>query len=339
MIYWLTLFSIFILSLASNKRLSGFIIFYWLLIVSGFIAPGISQDYNNYLNGYYLSDPSLLPEPFSKLIFKIPANLNLPISLSFFVFALVSMFLKKKAVQALGISFSVFCLMYFSKLFLLHDLTQVRAGVAVACCLMALYYYERENNKKTIFYIVIGFLFHYSAIMFTAVFLLGRDKPNVLRWLLFVCISLLFTVINLKNVLFTVFHFFHAPKNYLVYLDASSVMQVNPFSLLSLINLFVFFAISFSNGIFSDRISCIAYKLYGLSLISFYMFINFPVLSFRISEFFLVFQVILLSKFYYIVKDSQRHIYIVLIALFSALQLYMTYNVSNIILPYKFIWG
>lgn len=339
MTYWLAFLSIFIASLSSNKKIGNLFIFLILLFLSGFIASGVSQDYYNYLNGYYLTVPVFFPEPLSKLIFQLAAQFGLSISVSFFIFSLISMCIKKKALEKLEISFAIFFLVYFSKLFLLHDLTQVRAGVAVAFSLFAFIHYINRNASRCLFYIFIGFLFHYSAILFVAVFLVGRKKPNTLLWLLMVGLAILLTFFNLKQLLLTTFILFHAPANYLSYLDSGTDFQVNPFSLLSIINLIVFLLFSLNINLLKDEVLSMAYKLYGISIISFYVFINFPVLSFRISEFFLIYQVILLSRAYYYIELSQRGIYIFILGGFSALQLYITYNVSQVILPYKFIWG
>ena len=338
MTYWIAFLGVFLSSLLSSRKGGNYVIFLGLVALAGFIAPGVSQDYYNYLNGYYLTVPAFFPEPLSKIIFQFSAKLNLSISISFFVFALISMYVKKYALEKLEISFSLFFLIYFSKLYLLHDLTQVRAGVAIAFCLIAFFHYLNKDTRRCLIFILIGFLFHYSAILFCVIFLLSRKKPNTILWILAVTLSILLTFINLKQLLLVTFVFFHAPTNYLSYLDASADFQVNPFSILSIINLMIFLLFSFSTKIFDDKVLSLSYKLYGFSIIGFYVFINFPVLSFRISEFFLIFQIILLSRLYENIVFSQKKLYVTVMACYSAFQLYITYNVSQIIQPYSFLW-
>ncbi|HCL6625633.1 TPA: EpsG family protein [Citrobacter amalonaticus] len=337
MVYWLILAGISFSAMFARNKFGDNLGVFFLFITAGFIAPGVSQDYYNYVNGYYLTSPVLFPETFSKLIFRITAQLGLPISVSFIVFAFLSLYIKKKALNRLGIPITVFLVVYFSKLFLLLDLTQVRASVAVAFCLLALNEYIRNNIKACILYIIIGFFFHFSAIMFFVVFLVGKKAPKKLLWLTLVLLSMALAMIDLRQILFSLLSILHAPANYMVYLTDTDNFEVNPFSLLSIVNVLVFVAFSLYCTPGEGALTNVCYKLYGISILSFYLFINFPVLSFRISEFFLVYQVILISGFIKNIKATQRIIYIALLMVFSVLQLYITYNVAGIISDYKFL--
>lgn len=334
MTYWMVLCLTYVSSLLSKKSLD-LLILSILFIMAAFISPNVSHDFQNYYNGYYNLSGGLFPEPLSKVIFNGAKYWGLDIAASFFALAMISIFLKIKALRKLGIPISLFMMIYFSKLFLLLDLTQVRAAIAVSFCLLAFDSYIKNKRVASTLYIFFAFLFHLSSILFFVIFLFNKNKPNVIVWVLSLLIGVCVSFVDIKSYLLMLMTFIHAPANYFVYLSDGSGLSVNPFNALAVINVFIFLLFCFFNDkIVSDGMH-LAFKLYGVSIISFYVFIDFPVLSFRISEFFLVYQVVLLCGLLSSIKSSQRWLYITIIFLYSMIQLYLTYNKASIIEPYS----
>ncbi|MFZ5198062.1 EpsG family protein [Enterobacter kobei] len=333
MTYWIVLCVTYVSSLIKKKSFD-YLIQIILFIMSAFISPHVSHDFQNYFNGYYNLSNGFFPEPLSKVIFNGAKKLGFDISVSFFVLAILSIFLKIKALRNLGLPISLFMLIYFSKLFLLLDLTQVRAGVAVSLCLLAFDSYTKNKKINAALYIFFAFLFHLSSIMYFVIFLFNRNKPNVIFWISLLLVGICISLINIKSQLVMLMMFMHAPESYYVYLNSDSDFSVNPFNTLAIANASIFLMFCVFNKRLDGNVMHLAFKLYGVSIVSFYVFIDFPVLSFRISEFFLVYQVILLCGLMFSVKTSQRWIYITLIFLYSLAQLYLTYNKAGIIEPY-----
>ncbi|WP_407215595.1 EpsG family protein [Enterobacter kobei] len=166
-------------------------------------------------------------------------KLGFDISVSFFVLAILSIFLKIKALRNLGLPISLFMLIYFSKLFLLLDLTQVRAGVAVSLCLLAFDSYTKTKNKCSLIYFF-AFLFHLSSIMYFVIFLFNRNKPNVIFWISLLLVGICISLINIKSQLVMLMMFMHAPESYYVYLNSDSDFSVNPFNTLAIANASIF---------------------------------------------------------------------------------------------------
>lgn len=337
MIYWIAFIIIYITNILS-KNIANTIIFVMLFVMAAYIAPEVSHDYFNYYNGFYINSTGFFPEPLSKLIFRLPFNLGLSMFYSLLVFAFLNIYLKFRALKLLNVSIPVFFIIYFSKLYLLHDLTQLRAAVAVSLCLFAFYKYINYKNSACFLYIFVAFLFHFSALLFFIIFLLGREKPRVWLWLALLLASVIFSFIDFKPLLYYIFTALHAPENYIVYISDASDFKVNPFNSLSVINIIIFTIISLNSKFISSCFDNVCYKLYGISIISFYVFLNFPVLSFRISEFFIIYQALLLAKSIYLIRNSQKFIYLFLLFAYSAFQLYITYNVSEIISPYRMLF-
>lgn len=333
MIYWMVLFYIYICTLLKNRFFNVLIVL-TLFLIAAFITPEVSHDFKNYYNGYYLSNSLYFPEPFSRIIFNGAKRLGLDITISFVVFALLSIYLKVKALKKLALPLGLFFIIYFGKLYLLLDLTQVRASVAVAICLLAFNSYICERKLATILYIALAFSFHVSSIMFLAIFILNKKRPNVIFWMCAIFAGFIFSFINVKYYLATLILLLHAPANYVTYLNGASQLTVNPLNALAIINVLIFLIFCSLKNIYDDAKINVAFKLYGISIISFYIFIDFPVLSFRISEFFLIYQVVLLAGLEKFIKTEQRWMYTTLMLMFSCVQLYLTYNKAAIIEPY-----
>ncbi|WP_368913457.1 EpsG family protein [Mixta calida] len=333
MFYWVVLFLNFITALSGKKYFTTLTLFI-LFFMAAFISPSVSHDFQNYYNGYYISNHPYFPEPLSRLAFRGVREVGEGISFSFFILGVISLYLKVKALNKLQLPIAIFFLLYFSKLFLLLDLTQVRAGVAVAICLLAFHAYIKNNYRLTLLYIAFAFCFHMSSIMFLAIFLLNTKRPNAIFWGGGLLSGIFISFLNLKGYLLSLMLFLHAPANYLTYLNNNSDFKVNPLNALTLINVGIFLLLCIPRDIFTGGVMNLAFKLYGVSVISFYVFIDFPVLSFRISEFFLVYQVVILSGLLAFIKLSQRRLYVTLLFIYSAAQLYFTYNKAAIIEQY-----
>ncbi|MFG6656283.1 EpsG family protein [Scandinavium sp. M-37] len=334
MTYWAVLTYLYLSTLLKNKLFSAISLLV-LFLMAAFIAPDVSHDFQNYYNGYYLSNAEYFPEPISRIIFNGANRSGMSISVSFVIFAFLSIIIKFKAIKKLALPVGLFLIIYFGKLFLLLDLTQVRAAVAISLCLLAFEAYIHEKKITTFMYIMLAFLFHLSSIMFMVIYFVNNRKPNVLFWFMALLIGLALSFIDIKGYLFTLMALLHAPANYLTYVNGTSDLVVNPFNTLACINVIIFLIFCYLRSVFIDAKMNVAFKLYGISIVSFYMFIDFPVLSFRISEFFLVYQVVLLSNLIGFITERQRWIYITLMFLFSCVQLYITYNNAGIIESYS----
>lgn len=63
--------------------------------------------------------------------------------------------------------------------FILHEMTQIRAGVAAAIFLLALEDIKNRNFKIYLIKTILAMMFHYSAIIMIFVYLFNPNKMNV----------------------------------------------------------------------------------------------------------------------------------------------------------------
>ena len=149
--------------LNKDRHLYWFIIFALILFVT-FRDGDSLNDYDGYVS-LYSSVSRTVIEPAFLLIREI-ARCGGSIYIMFFLYALIGVGTKGIAINRITqLKFLTLCI-YISNILILHDMTQMRAGVASGIFLLALPYLKDKKVLKYIVLISIAILFHYSAILF-----------------------------------------------------------------------------------------------------------------------------------------------------------------------------
>ncbi|MBQ9201475.1 MAG: EpsG family protein [Bacteroidales bacterium] len=104
-------------------------------------------------------------------------------SILIFLFALGAVSLKLKAIHDYS-EFAFFSLLiYVCDYFLLHEIVQVRAGLAAAIAMMSFRYIISRDLGKFAAVILLATLFHYSAIIFFPFYFLSTKSINPLTYM------------------------------------------------------------------------------------------------------------------------------------------------------------
>lgn len=153
-----------------------------LFCVAAFRPAYIDRDYANYLRlfrmnlvmGQPLIEPSfiLISDFVHHYLFAKPVFL-------FVIYAGIGVVTKLTAIVKLSPYIFLSLLIYFSYSFILHEMTQIRAGVAVGFVLLLIKpLYER---KAAAFFLLAScaFFFHFSAVIIYFLWFLRTDKINV----------------------------------------------------------------------------------------------------------------------------------------------------------------
>ncbi len=69
------------------------------------------------------------------------------------------------------------CIYKFSY-FVLHELTQIRAGVVSALFLLAVYHIAKKEKRKALLLIIVGSFFHYSSLALLPTLMFGNKDFN-----------------------------------------------------------------------------------------------------------------------------------------------------------------
>lgn len=161
-----------------------------LIFVAGFREIGLDPDSENYeytFQHYFKNGTDEMVEPSFLLISYILGFFTDNVHVLFLLYALFGVSLKMFAFRKLSEFYFVPLLCYISFYYVLHDLTQIRAGVVSGILLIALHLIT-ENKKKIAFLLLLGgSLIHYSSLTLLPVLFLSNKPFNKKTTILFLC--------------------------------------------------------------------------------------------------------------------------------------------------------
>ena len=166
-----------------NQKLMMVIFVLVITLCSAFRPEGVDKDYLSYLGYFYdpTSGMALLTEPTFKLICGIARFLETPLFI-FVVYAFLAIPLKAYSIAKI----SPFCylsfLVWFTHLYIVQDLTQIRFAVASAVYLFSLPYLADGRKKLFLLLTLVAILFHYSALFLLPIVFVG-NKPLSRKWI------------------------------------------------------------------------------------------------------------------------------------------------------------
>lgn len=172
------------------NSLSIFFIFLLLLIFGGLKKIGIARDDLNYLDAfqsisnfkeYFLNfEEFSFYEPLFHFIVVINKFFfSTHYSWYFFVFVLLALLSKFHVILKYSNYFFPALMIYFSSYFLLHEMTQIRIGLAGGVVMIAWFLYAQGKKEICFWLLVLSTLAHYSAILAFSIYLLNTSKPTL----------------------------------------------------------------------------------------------------------------------------------------------------------------
>lgn len=308
----------------------------------------IDRDHENYENiySYVVNGQNYLIEPtfyafsyFSKLICNSPVIL-------FIIFALIGVYIKSKAILKLSVYPTLAIFVYYCDYFLLHEMTQIRVGVAAGICFLSLHEYVNGNKLKFIYYIAFATIFHVSAMLF--VLLLFIPKGDIKRKEFYFYITLLIASYTLyfSNYgfasLFSLIPIDFVQQKFLMYsqqVENGNSIDVNVFSILQIIKIFSIVILYSYFKINNSRvryIDCTILRLYIYSCIAWVIFFDIPAFAIRISELFGFSEVLLLPIL--AISFKQKSIGLLIVILICSLMFYINIFHNELLKPYITFW-
>jgi len=306
---------------------------------------GYIVDYHNhfYYDNYQFKDQS--HEYFYFLLNKLCASLNLSYEYLFFMTALISWYFIFKSTPRRLLSF--FLLFIFFDEFFFWSMNGVRQFISISIWLFSIRYIINKNLSKYIFFIIIAFLFHKSAIILLIFYFIPYQKIfNYKIWLLCFIMSIIIGsngkfIDYLKS--FTTFAGLYLnDKNAYTHYSESDNFSINKnvttglgFYFKIITNLIIFFI---SNYIVKkNSYYKIYFILFFIGSIIFNLSYNVQIVG-RFNLYFLIIKSIVLSIIIYeLFKVKKYNIYICLfILLYFILFLSAIYNSSNMSNPFRF---
>lgn len=153
-----------------------------MIFIAGLRAVGSTPDTESYELMYYEKSNVLVAkatEPTFELIASFLRSMSLGVNALFFAYAIISVPIHLVAFWKFSKIPFITMTIYVSYYFLMHEMVQIRAGVAAGLFLLAIYYYVEKRKVMALMFILLGITFHYSAAAGLVIFFL---KDNFPKW-------------------------------------------------------------------------------------------------------------------------------------------------------------
>ena len=318
--------------------LMGFV----MVLIAGLREIGLDPDSENYeysFHHYYQSSEMGMVEPSFTLISAILNVFTDNVHLLFLVYAFLGVTIKlyafKKNLQCIFVPM----MLYTSFYFVLHEMTQIRAGVVSALCLLAVYHIAKKEKRKALLLIIVGSFFHYSSLALLPTLVFGnkdfKRKGSILIALL-IPLSYLIYFGGISMLLNTDIPL--VGNKLAIYQQAMEkgkmTVNINVFDPVHLVSVMLFYytlyfrkTITAFNENYNVVIKIVAIGLFLHTSLAF-----LPVLALRISQLYCIVNIFLSSGIVYTFK--QKWMGITVLVLLSIFQMYLAlphYGLGDIV--------
>lgn len=302
----------------------------------GFRDGDLVRDYGVY-KAWYEQGFFLAVEPtFALIAFFVKNYLWDNVLFLFVIYAIIAVALKWKAIEQFTslVFFSI--LIYLSDLFILQELTQMRAAAATGFFLLSIKPLYERKGKKFLFLIVCATLFHISSVLAFFLWFLKPEKINKPLWIFFVLTAYGLALLHFdlfQLAIYMPIPFVQEKVTMYLAMQEKSEGGANIFSLLFLgkmaITLFLLWKAEFLAT--HNRYIYLLLKIMFVSLLFLLLFSSNLAAGLRFSEFFGTVEILLFPLLYYTMK--QKYIAWAVLVFIAALFFYIRVFKFELILP------
>ncbi len=262
----------------------------------------------------------------------------------FFIFAfyaIIGVSLKMYAITKLTKLHFLSLLIYFSNSFLLHEMTQIRAGVALGFVLLSVYKLQKEEYFQYLILIFIGSFFHSSALMALVLVLFRTTNINAKVWasVFFACLIIHLTHFDILKVIdFIPFEYYQFKLKGYIYLQNKDNIHLNYFNVVYLLqNAIIIICFYYKEQIQKEEKNLNLFlNMCCLSSCSYLFFGQIPGFAVRISEVFNCSLIILIPLIVKAIKP--KHIAEALVLAIGWGIFLINILHSKLVLDYKTLW-
>jgi hypothetical protein len=312
----------------------GFFIVVLLILFAGF-RGSVDNDYDTYEMMYnkISNNINVNIEPTFYFITDFVNYLQSNISLLILIYSIIGVSLKTIALSRLSEFWLYSILVYFSFFFILHEMTQIRVGIASAFILFSIQPLKKNQLLHFFALITLGTLFHYSTLLILPVLFLNKNSISKGFYVLIPFGFLIhFSSINPLYILeYLPIESFSLKFNTYKYLSTNQ--SINPFGVWNILRC-VFCLILLYNWKYlqsKNEYSVILIKFYILSVFCLLSFSKIPTFASRISDLYAIVEVILIPFIFYLLKDSKTKYAVIMIFLTSFTMLLLSIFHINLI--------
>ncbi|WGQ07516.1 EpsG family protein [Pedobacter gandavensis] len=315
---------------------------YWgtsllFILIAGLREVGSDPDSIGYRN-YYESDLILLlAEPTFAFISYIVRNIFGNFQFVLIIYAIIGVLIKYRAIVKLTDLWFLSLVIYFGNYFLLHEFTQIRAGVASGLFLLSIVPLSERRFWKFFSLIVLAILFHYSSIILLPLWFLTNKHLNTLGkciLYLLIPIGIVFHFMNLDLLMAIPIETIKYKLEIYKLTQETASNELNVFNLVYLFKYLTLYTLLYFYETICVKMKyfSILLKIYAIALFSFLALSQNTIFAMRISELLGIVEIILVPAFYYIIKE--RVFGSVLVGVVAIVYLYI--NIFYLILAQVF---
>jgi hypothetical protein len=285
-----------------------FFFFGTLLIVTAAFRGDGDFDYSGYVEMFNRQDTFAIEPSFVLISYVIHQFLGgNPIYL-FIFYAFFGVSLKLVAIKQLTELWFLSLVVYLSNFFILHEMTQIRAGIASAILLLCIKPIYERDLKRFFILTTVACCFHYSAVIIIPLWFLNLEPRK--RWLLLsVPISYVIYFIGINFIM--VVPIPGIEEKIIMYqtlreLESTDEIATNVFSFVFLAKVAIFYFLLFKYDLIHsyNKYFPILMKIYSFSLVSYLIFTSIPAFSSRVNELYGIVDIILIPFLLYVFKPA-----------------------------------
>lgn len=317
-----------------------------LTIFSGFRTSAASTDYATYLEFFTRVSAARSwasiensGELFYNLIPFIVGKLGMPVVSTFFIFSIIGVFLKGFAIMRNTRYWFGALLVYFTYFYLLHEFTQIRAGIATGIWLLSISTITKRKFGVFLICSAISVCFHLSAIIYLLTYWIDDTKINTKKYVIALVSALIFASLKLD--------YFSLLLNFPIAIVAAKAdlyvggistglfsNTVNIFNVIVLVELGLLLILTVYRKKLQHTVKHYNFylKSYYLSLILFFGLSAFPPVAFRVRELFQVVHIILIPTIIYLFKE--KYVAKILVISIALIFLFIQTFYSGLVKPY-----
>lgn len=323
--------------LYEEKSQSGWNAYFFVAAVLIFMAAfrpiGIDFDSETYVN-MYNGDVLVLAEYSFVKIADFAYYVCHTHRVMFFIYALLGILVKFVAIRKLVPLYFLSILMYLSYYYVLHDFTQIRAGVASAFFLLALVQIHNQKRGLAFLIMLISVFFHYSSLAYLPLLIFSSaPSPKWERWMLVLVVPIAYLIFfSGINLIMSIPIPFVGEKlemyQHLQTEGAIEIDNVNVFNLVFLVKIALYYVLLWKYETIKEHVPIVSLfiRVYALSIVSLIVFSPLPVFAFRVSELYGIVEIVLFPLLYYALKPKWASRLIVISIAFVMICITVFYN-------------
>lgn len=281
-----------------------------MILYCAFRPIGADQDSVGYYNYYHLDDYSLslAAEPSFIILSNLTRRLSAfdGLTVLFFIYAVLGVTIKLYSFRLLTKLYWLCIIVYCSNYFLLHEFTQIRAGVASGLVLLSIRYIYERDILRFFSCIALASFFHYSALVVAPLYFMSNSKMSRIDlFLLYVAVpsGVIFNYLNLNLIYVIPIDLVQAKIDTYMQVESLRDIKLNPYNAVYLVKYIMLYVFIMARSRLSDISPYfpILIKFYAISLFSFLALSFNSAFAIRVSELFGIVEIILvpLLCFYY----------------------------------------